>query len=401
MRRTAFGAVLVLGFLQVAVPPHVAIAQDKDRDAVTEMARKRFQEGVRFFDQKRYEEARGAFLQAYALKHHPAVLLNLAQSEIRSGHFLESSRHFAAFLRDSATASPVERAEAEKGLQSARAKLARIQVNVSESGADVLIDGDSVGTAPLAEPVDVLPGNHSVEARHAGRSASTTVAAPMGKQANATLTLETGAAAAPAVAPAPPPPAAPIAPPPAGPAEPVSPPAAQKAPPAASTPEAYKSPAAQGRDPFFRWVTHSEVGWFSLGLAVAGIGVLSWGAITFKMADNNVATVADSIRTEALRRQTDLAKIHPPPEGRAANPCADPVVKGFENACTSLRDNENQRAQDRNIAIGGAIAAGVGITTLVTGYLLSSGSKRTEEDRAVLVPAYGPHQAGLVFSTPF
>ena len=56
------------------------------------MARRRFQEGVKFFDQKKFEEARAAFLQAYALKHHPAVLLNLAQSEIRSGHPLEAAR---------------------------------------------------------------------------------------------------------------------------------------------------------------------------------------------------------------------------------------------------------------------------------------------------------------------
>ena len=42
-------------------------AQAQDKDAVTEMARRRFQEGVKFFDQKRYEEARGAFLQAFAL----------------------------------------------------------------------------------------------------------------------------------------------------------------------------------------------------------------------------------------------------------------------------------------------------------------------------------------------
>jgi hypothetical protein len=143
-------------------------------------------------------------------------------------------------------------------------------------------------------------------------------------------------------------------------------------------------------------VTHSEVGWFSLGLTVAGLGVLAGGVIWFKMADDNVSAVADSIRSEADRRSDELNKI-----GRASNPCADPVVPDFADACTTLRDNVSQRDQDRNIAIGGAIAAGVGVTTLVTGYLLSSGSKKTDVGRPVVVPAYGPHRAGLVLSTTF
>jgi hypothetical protein len=143
-------------------------------------------------------------------------------------------------------------------------------------------------------------------------------------------------------------------------------------------------------------VTHSEVGWFSLGLTVAGIGVLAGGVIFFKMADNNVATVADTITAEANRRRAELD-----PQGRTLNPCGDPVVRGFEGPCTTLRDNLNQRDQDRNIAIGGAIAAGVGITTLVTGYLLSSGSKKTDVSLPVVTPTFSPHQTGLVLSTTF
>src|SRR5262245_44992949 len=106
MRTRACLATLLLAAAGLVVAAPSARAQDKD--AGTEMARRRFQEGVKFFDQKRYEEARAAFLQAYALKHHPAVLLNLAQSEIRSGHPLEAARHFSAYLRESPNASGTE-----------------------------------------------------------------------------------------------------------------------------------------------------------------------------------------------------------------------------------------------------------------------------------------------------
>src|SRR6266704_2025626 len=118
--RACFAAML---FAASSFVTFVPTASAQDKDAVTEVARRRFQEGVKYFDQKKYEEARAAFLQAYALKHHPAVLLNLAQSEIRSGHPLEAARHFSAYLRESAGASGTERSEAEKGLAAARTKL--------------------------------------------------------------------------------------------------------------------------------------------------------------------------------------------------------------------------------------------------------------------------------------
>ncbi len=64
------------------------------------MARTRFKEGVSFYDKGQYEQARAAFLQAYALKKHPAVLLNLAWSSLKSGHALESEHYFKQFLAE-------------------------------------------------------------------------------------------------------------------------------------------------------------------------------------------------------------------------------------------------------------------------------------------------------------
>src|SRR5258707_7055965 len=148
MRKRANVIVFLWAVSSAVLPGRTSLAQEKD--SVTETARRRFQEGVKFFDQKKFEEARAAFLQAYALKHHPAVLLNLAQSEIRSGHPLEAARHFSGYLRESANTSPAERADAEKGLASARTKLGRIHVTAA-TGAQVTVDGEAIGQAPLPE----------------------------------------------------------------------------------------------------------------------------------------------------------------------------------------------------------------------------------------------------------
>src|SRR4051812_19549311 len=89
-------------------------------DAVTEVARQRYEEGVKAFDTGRFEDARAAFLQAYALKRHPAVLLNLGQSELRSNHPEDAGNHLQQFLREHKAATPDQRAAAEKGIADAK-----------------------------------------------------------------------------------------------------------------------------------------------------------------------------------------------------------------------------------------------------------------------------------------
>src|SRR5437870_1675886 len=103
MKTSRTAAVLLLSLLpQIVTLP--ALAQQDD--PVTLQARARFKEGVDFFDKGQYENARLAFLQAYALKKHPAVLLNLAQSSAKAAHPLEAAKYFQQYLRESTTATP-------------------------------------------------------------------------------------------------------------------------------------------------------------------------------------------------------------------------------------------------------------------------------------------------------
>src|SRR5262245_29471586 len=161
MKTRSIAAVLLLAFAPVAFGAP-AFAQPAD-DPTTKAARARFQEGVAYYDKGEYENARTAFLQAYALRKHPAVLLNLAQSSLRANHPLEASKYFQQYLRESSNLSPAQRADAERGLNEARQKLGRIEVS-APTGAAVIVDGEMVGSAPLSEPVDVEPGNHKVKA---------------------------------------------------------------------------------------------------------------------------------------------------------------------------------------------------------------------------------------------
>src|SRR5260221_3094459 len=92
-------------------------------DATVEMARARFKEGVQFFDLKQYEKARLAFLQAYALKPHPAVLLNLAESELRAGRPPDAATHFTENLRKRTDLTAPQKQQATPGIAQSQPKV--------------------------------------------------------------------------------------------------------------------------------------------------------------------------------------------------------------------------------------------------------------------------------------
>src|SRR5262249_46753478 len=133
-------------------------------DAVTEVARQRYKEGVKAYEAGRFEEARTAFLQAYALKRVPAVLLNLGQSELRTvpPHYEDAGNHLSQFLREHTSATPEEQAAAGKGVAEAKKKTGVIVIAVDDAGAEVAVDGATVGKSPLLDPVFVKPGKHTV-----------------------------------------------------------------------------------------------------------------------------------------------------------------------------------------------------------------------------------------------
>src|SRR5438105_3432223 len=170
----------------------------------TATARLRFQEGVELYDKGQFDKARAAFLQAWALKKHPAILLNLAQSCLKSGRPGEAARDFAQLVKDPSGLTPAQKIEAEKGLAEARTKAGRIDVQTA-SGEEIFVDGERAGISPV-EPIDVEPGQHAVRVKN--DEAKVTVAAAQ------TLPVKIGAAApAPAPAPTPTPSPRPAPPP--------------------------------------------------------------------------------------------------------------------------------------------------------------------------------------------
>jgi hypothetical protein len=383
-------AVLLGASSSFAAPP----ARASDEDTTVAIARERFKEGVTFFDQKQYDKARVAFLQAYALKKHPAVLLNLAQSELRCGHEVDAAKHFSAYLRESTTASDSERQAAETGLNATKPAVALLDVNVDESGTEIYVDGSLEGVSPLPGPLYVSPGAHSIEARKGGKNKTQQVNTSAGRQFMADLSF------APKTLPS----DAPVAAASVGPS--VRAAAAEEQPP----PEPEQSAPSAGRKPFFKWLVSSPVGIVGIGLTGVGVG----GGIGLAIASKKSYDNADSVAAQISHAAAVDSMMQNP---ETSDLCSDPSVwlmkkmymgdiptrsSQYNAACSKYQDNVKSGDQLKTWSTVGFVVGGVAAVGTVVYYFVDPNAKESSESaarsdprRIAIVPSVGPTQAGL------
>jgi hypothetical protein len=371
--RTRNVAAALLVAVASALTPTSAFAQTSD-DPIVKAARARFNEGVAFYDKAQYENARAAFLQAYALRKHPSVLINLAQSSLHSGHTLEAARYFQQYLRESSSLSAAQRADTEKALADARTKLGRFEVSAA-AGTEIEVDGDPVGTAPLAEAVDVEPGSHTV--RSSTDSKTLTVAA--GEVEPVSLNAPPSAPVEPVVVT----PVATPQPEEQSPPSPTAPVAAKPAPVVAET----------GRSGLFSPPKTMVPVWIGLGVGIVG-GATAILFATFKSdASSNAQSVATQIDHAASASGVQSSK------GLCLNP-----PQNLQHGCQTLQNDNSLVDSDATAA---NVGLGVGIAGVVFGlgwYLFAP--KREVASTATgasgtFVPIVSPYWRGLGYEGSF
>jgi len=372
-------------------------AQAGAEDAATNMARARFKEGVDFFDKGEFEQARASFLQAYALKKHPAVLLNLAWSCLKSGHVLEAEHYFKQFLTDSKDITDKQRADANDGLTQAHAKLGRIEVS-APAGTEVTVDGDRAGTAPLSEAIVVEAGAHTVKFKGPDGTMDTQSVSVLGGE-------KAVARFAKAAAPAPTAPAATTAPPAEGEAPaPAPPPEQAPKPPETSHPkeEAATEPTKKGPlAPPLNMVPVYVGGVITL----AGIGVAIGMSVSKDQAQSNANQTAQSIVNAGGKSCTPPTWV-PGKVPNTMTPQGAAQQQQLVEACSSFmssNDDVNTDATIGNIALGVGIVAAAG--TIVYWLVADKGDAAPAHSSSatapVLTPIIGQSMGGLSLSGQF
>lgn len=394
MKTSRIAAAVLVALLSSSIP-HLAAAQD---DPVTVQARVRFKEGVDHYDKGQFEHARLAFLQAYALKKHPAVLLNLAQSSAKAGHTLEASKYFQQFLKESTGATPQQRSDAEAGLADVRHKIGRIEI-AAPAGTEVTLDEkERIGTAPFAEPIDVEPGSHSL------RSPTETVrvTANAGQKVHARFAAGGQPGASPPVVPVP-------APAPATATDTTTPPAGASSAAETATPAAGE-PAAKRKSLLAPPANMTPV---YIGAVAAGVGLV--GTILFAAfkadAQSKANSVAGEIRSAAIKRSYDGDK-NGIPDGKGVCSDTDPTIHdAFGNACATLKSNNDKVDTNATLANVSVVIMIAGAATAAGWYLFAPkredhgtnlpSTSSVKRHSPVLVPYAGYGSGGLVLSGSF
>lgn len=394
----ALALVTALIATTVATP---AAAQDRN----TEIAREKFTQGVTAYDAGEYEKARTLFLQAYALKRHPLVLLNLGQSELKAGHTEDAGNHLQQFLREHKNPDAQQKKDAEAGIAEAQKKTGYVILIVDTDGAELAIDGTNIGNSPIADPYFVKPGKHEASATKGGKTTKTEVDVQRGTATPVTLNLGGGGAVTPVPVPVPTPTPTPdpypsTLPTPMPSPYPVGPP---MPPPIGGMPPGGDT----GREGVWPWFKKRPLAWALFGVAGASlVGTIAFGALAGNR-NANAGSFEDQILAEVQAGEDGKSSAKLPPQYWSngdgtgqPQPCgtfgdSSTAYGHYASACNDLR-GEIDAYDDLLIGVGVSVGLFAASTAgLIIYYFVDSGSKGSSTGTTLVpVPMITPDSQG-------
>lgn len=391
----AFAAALALITLVFATTFSSPVSAQSERNK--EIAREKFTKGVTAYDAGEYEKARTLFLQAYALTRHPLLLLNLGLSEVKGGHHEEGGNHLQQFLREHDTPTDQQQKDAESGISDAQRKTGYVILIVDTDGAELAIDGTTIGKSPLVDPYFVAPGKHVASAKKGGKSTQTEIDVQRGTATPVTLNIGGGGLTpvpgpvptpTPTTVPSPTPYTAPMPPPEPFP-QPIAP---------APMPYQGMPPGGDtGREDLMPWFRRKPGAWALFGVAGAGlIGTIVFGALAGNR-NSNAGSFSDQILAEVQAGENGKSVAKLPPqywsEGNGTGtpqPCGtldDPSTAfgHYQTACNDLR-NEINAYDDLLIGVAVSVPIFVGATAgLIIYYFVDTGGKKGANNTGITI----------------
>jgi hypothetical protein len=157
-----------------------------------------FEEGTAALKRHSYEEALSDFGRSLAIARRGSVLRGMALAEWHLGKRIDAMKHLREALQSSTL--PAELREAAKqDFDEAYKATGHVEIDAPQ-GANVTVDGQAVGTAPLADSLDVEVGARTIEARLGDWVGHTELDARPGVLAHVTLVAQSPEPAAPPAA---------------------------------------------------------------------------------------------------------------------------------------------------------------------------------------------------------
>lgn len=380
----------MLALLSLVAPAAPSTARAQSADETKVRAKALFEQGVADYDAGRYEQALASFQEAYRIRPHPLVNVNIANCYDKLGKALQAVFHFQRFLESDA-GSPAQREEVNKALERLKQQVGKVLLRITPDGALAIIDQGEQRKSPILEAIQLEAGKHDLEVKLAGYR---TVQRPLIVKGGTTLELSIAlepegknapvpvVAVVPHVEPAPAPP--PVAPEPAAPVA-----SAAEPTPAPATVQPHIAPLSDETQPPETASATDQSPTRSSGSELPS-SVWIAGGVTLALVA--VATITGFL---AIRANSDFehykdARFDP-------SPTTTTVMRlAAYNEARDAADRANAFALTTDILFGGAIVGAVATTVLIV-----TAQDEEQPAQARLVPAVNPHGAGLQLHTTF
>jgi hypothetical protein len=123
-------------------------------------------EGSALYEKGDYAGALEKFTSAYAAYPSPKLMFNIGQADRDLSRPVEALEAFEKFLAGDTHSSPDTTAEANSAVAELHERLGQIRIDCETPGAEVSVDGKSVGLTPLPKLIWATPGRHQITASH-------------------------------------------------------------------------------------------------------------------------------------------------------------------------------------------------------------------------------------------
>jgi hypothetical protein len=201
MRRAPLPVAALLAIVAVSgLAPSTAAAQPSDAGAspkaplsasLSGPAKEAYEAAVILVNNSDCAHAVEKYRQAYDLSKDPRLLFDIAICDRDLRAYAEMQRLLFRYEEEAgAGMSAEQRADVEAALAAIYDLVGTLQLKVSEAGADVSVDSEPVGTTPLAAPLVMDLGKHTLSVKKDGFDAvEQTIEISGGNQTSATITL--------------------------------------------------------------------------------------------------------------------------------------------------------------------------------------------------------------------
>jgi hypothetical protein len=150
-----WGVFALVASLLFALP---AAADDKAR------AKELFSRGMELVKSDNYPAALDAFQKSYELYPKAALLFNIAMCQKALYRYVDSMKTFGRYLEETGEdVDPKMRSAVESAMDEMESLVGKLHIKNPPDGAEVLVDGKSLGSAPFADDLVLDPGQHTVQ----------------------------------------------------------------------------------------------------------------------------------------------------------------------------------------------------------------------------------------------